>query len=71
MICGYNRTIHQTTELDVETHDGKVVSVWFRCAALPFKQIEVDDHRAKEMQDMMHDLPELCAVDIEGGGWPK
>ena len=43
------------------------MSVWFRCMALPFKQVEVDKHRAEEMQNVMHDLPELYAVEIDGG----
>ena len=46
---GGNGTIHGTTELDVETRDGKVVSVWFRCCLLPFRQTEVDKSRADEM----------------------
>lgn len=66
MIYGHNRTIHRTTYLDVETKDGDVVSVWFRCMALPFKQVEVGGDRAKEMQSI-RDLPELYAVEVDGG----
>lgn len=46
---GDGGTIHSSGELDVETHNGKVVAVWFRCATLPFKQVEVGNDRAKEM----------------------
>lgn len=46
---GDGGTIHQSTELDVETHAGVVVAVWFRCMRLPFRQAEVDFDRGKEM----------------------
>jgi hypothetical protein len=52
---GDGGTIHGNTEFDVETYDGEVVAVWFRCAALPFKQTEVDASRAKEMRRMYLD----------------
>jgi len=35
--------------LDVETHDGVIVAVWYRCMMLPFRRIEVDAERANEM----------------------
>ncbi len=55
---GGTKTIHRTGALDVETHNGRVVSVWFRCQVLPFRQTEVGDDRSKEMgrmYDGMHD----------------
>jgi hypothetical protein len=44
-------TIHGTEFVDVETRNGKVVSVWFRCSLLKFEQHEVDAYRANEMKD--------------------
>jgi hypothetical protein len=49
---GDDGTIHHTTTLDVETRNGKVVAVWFRCQAIAFKQSEVDKDRAAEMWSM-------------------
>ena len=60
-------TIHQTTELDVEVDEkGKVVSVWFRCMALPFREIVVGENRAEEMCNMYgrNVIPELVGVDV-------
>ncbi len=47
---GDNGTIHRTTYLDVETCNGEVVSVWFRCQQLAFAQTEVSADRAAEMR---------------------
>lgn len=48
---GGNGTIHRTGHLDVETRNGRVVAVWFRCQMLPFEQHELDsDERAKDME---------------------
>ena len=52
MNYGHDRTIYRTTKLDVETKDGKVVAVWFRCMALPFQQSEVGAERAEDMAEM-------------------
>lgn len=49
---GDDGTIHRTTFLDVETHNGVVVAVWFRCQAIAFKQCDVDADRAAEMLAM-------------------
>lgn len=49
---GGNGTIHGTTNLDIETRDGRVVAVWFRCQALPFHKTEVRKSRAEEMERM-------------------
>ena len=46
---GGEGTIHQTGWLDVATHKGTVVSVWFRCQQLPFKTTEVDKDRAQTL----------------------
>jgi hypothetical protein len=47
---GDGGTIHDSTYLDVETHNGEVVAVWFRCQMLPFRQIEESALRAAEMR---------------------
>lgn len=45
------RTIHGSELVNVEVDsDGKVVSVWFRCALLPFSQHAVNTERASEMR---------------------
>lgn len=49
---GDDSTIHRTGVLDVEVRDGKVVAVWFRCLALPFRQTDADQNRAAEMVRM-------------------
>ena len=46
---GGDKTIHHNGQLDVETHNGRVVAVWFRCTTLPFQQVEVDSVRANQM----------------------
>lgn len=54
---GDNRTIHGTGHVDVEVDtEGNVVSVWFRCMALPFKQSQVLVPRADEMRRMYKEL---------------
>jgi hypothetical protein len=50
---GDGGTIHGTTYLNIETDSkGDIVSVWFRCQALPYEIITVDDQRADEMCSM-------------------
>jgi hypothetical protein len=46
---GDGGTWHHSQILDVETADGAVVAVWFRCQALPFREIRVEPARAAEM----------------------
>jgi len=46
---GGEGTWHRNEMLDVETHDGVIVAVWYRCMMLPFRRIEVDAERANEM----------------------
>jgi len=60
---GDGGTIHSTNHLDVETHHGKVVAVWFRCQMLPFVQTEVDDARATDMESAKG-LPRLTGVEV-------
>lgn len=71
MIYGHNGTIHGTQNLNVEVdHKGNVVSVWFRCCALPFDVTVVRPERAAEMRKMSEEINatvKLNAVDIERG----
>lgn len=60
---GDGGTIHQTTRLDVETHNGTVVAVWFRCQMLPFIQTEVNGQRAAGMESVSG-LPLLTGVEV-------
>ena len=58
-------TIHNNTELDVETDIvGRVVAVWFRCQMLPFNSTRVDAHRAREMREAQANLPRLTGVEV-------
>jgi hypothetical protein len=59
---GDDGTIHQTQYLDVETFGGQVVAVWFRCQLIAFKQTEVDDVRAVEMDATP--MPRITGVQI-------
>lgn len=64
-IYGHDKTIHRTTQLDVEVDkNGEVVAVWFRCQPLPFRQSNVDDWRAKSMRAMPA-TDKLLAVELE------
>lgn len=62
---GDGGTVHDTAWLDVETHKGTVVAVWFRCRALPFLQTEVDGYRATEMERLTYS-PEVRGIQITG-----
>ena len=68
-VYGFDKTIHATEHLDVETDkDGHVVAVWFRCQPLPFLQFGVAKSRAEEMTRMYEDataIPALHAVSVE------
>jgi len=63
---GDGGTIHHTGYVDVDVdRNGHVVSVWFRCQLLPFRQTDVDDHRALEMYSAYkHFNSELSGVEI-------
>lgn len=68
MRYGDKNTIHQTGEVNVEIDGttGKVVSVWFRCMALPFTQHLVGAERAKEMLYMYESIkPNIIAIEME------
>jgi hypothetical protein len=68
---GDNSTIHHTGEVNVELDRfGRVVSVWFRCMALPFTQNIVDNDRAADMLDMYDEIrasrdPKIKAIVFE------
>lgn len=64
---GDGGTIHHTGHLDVETYDGEVVAVWFRCQPLAFKQTEVDLARGMEMIRMeVHSPPPgITGVEVQ------
>jgi hypothetical protein len=59
MKYGHNRTIHGTQEVNIERdpETGAVVSVWFRCALLPFTDRVVDRNRAESMRDAYRTRP--------------
>ena len=61
---GDGGTIHSNGHLDVEVFNGKVVSVWYRCCLLPFKQTDVAADRANEMNRAQDELPILTGVEI-------
>ncbi len=62
---GDGGTIHSTTHLDIETRNGKVVAVWFRCQTLPFEQTEVDNSRAESMDEAYgHSAPEIHGLTL-------
>ncbi len=69
MIYGHDGTIHGSQKLNIEIDKrGGVVSVWFRCCALPFDVTVVDENRATEMAHMSDGINKhvkLNAVDIE------
>jgi hypothetical protein len=64
---GDGGTIHDTGDIDVELHNGKVVAVWYRCQALQFTQSEAGPHRAADMQKMYKDypMPEICGLTLK------
>jgi len=69
MIYGHNKTIHGTQKLNIEIDKrGGIVSVWFRCCALPFDVTVVDEDRAIEMAHMSDGINKratINAVDID------
>jgi hypothetical protein len=62
---GDGGTIHSSGYLDVETREGMVVAVWFRCQVLPFKQTAIDEHRATEMARMRRNSPAPVLTGVE------
>lgn len=70
MRYGDDETIHGTEHVDVETDaQGNVVSVWYRCMMLPFKQARVDESRAADMREAYREdgAPALVAVNVDPG----
>ncbi len=66
---GDNKTIHRTTDVNVEIGpEGDVVSVWFRCALLPFTETRVGHRRAVDMREQLHaaGLLQIKAIVFEG-----
>ena len=58
---GDGTTIHNTGYIDIETHNGEVIAVWFRCQTLRFNHVEVDEERANLMKKSYedHSPPEI------------
>jgi hypothetical protein len=69
VIYGHDGTIHKTQKLNIEIDKrGGVVSVWFRCMALPFDVTVVGEDRAVEMahmSDRINKRYKLNAVNID------
>ncbi len=64
---GRNITIHSSEHVDVETDAmGNVVSVWFRCQIIPFKQTRVSRDRQKDMAEIYASkhVPKLLSITI-------
>ncbi len=66
---GNDKTIHQTSEVNVETDDdGNVVAVWFRCQPIAFTQSNHGPQRAEEMRRMYSDpgysVPGIIAIEL-------
>jgi len=68
-IYGRNNTIHRTKILNIEIDEKtkEVVSVWFRCMALPFDINKVDRTRANEMKKTYKEnkMIQINAIEIE------
>ena len=64
---GDGGTIHSNGYLDVELdYAGNVVAVWFRCQMLPFKQADVSNDRADDMERAYSEshIPALTGVEV-------
>jgi len=66
-IYGRNNTIHHTKLLNIEVDKktGEVVSVWFRCMALPFDVTKVEKDRADEMRTMYKENKKIDILAVE------
>lgn len=63
---GDGGTVHSAGRLDIETDQtGRVVAVWFRCQALPFRVTTVSWSRADTMNAMYRDQ-KLSKLSIRG-----
>jgi hypothetical protein len=64
---GDGGTIHSTGYVDVGVDsNGQVVSVWFRCQPLPFRQTDCGKGRADEMRRMYSEapMPDITGVEL-------
>ena len=52
---GHGGTIHHSGQLDVETYQGEVVAIWFRCQLLPFRQVALDRYELLDGQGQVDD----------------
>lgn len=59
---GDGGTIHGTGWLDIEVVDGRIITVWFRCQQLPFRQIDRAQPRCDPTQPPA--LPVLTGVEV-------
>ena len=68
-VYGHNNTIHRTKQLNIEVDErtGEIVSVWFRCMALPFDVNRVEKQRVNEMKSMYQEnnIPRINAIEVE------
>lgn len=67
MRYGDDNTYHHTGHVDVEvTKTGKVVSVWYRCATLQFRQSRANPKRAADMLEIYKaQPPNIVAIEFE------
>ncbi len=69
---GDDKTIHGTKEVNVERDPitGEVVSVWYRCAPLPFTDTVCEPWRAEEMKKMYekHPMRPITAIVFDTDG---
>ena len=64
---GDGGTVHDTGYLDIESIDGVVVAVWFRCQQLPFQQFWISEYRANELGvgAQTADLPQITGIELK------
>lgn len=64
---GGNGTIHDTGHIDVVLdEDGNVSALWFRCAVLPFKQVERRVSVSEVSQYVNAQAPRIKGIVFEG-----
>ena len=65
---GKTNTIHRTklVNIEVDSKTGEVVSVWFRCLALPFDVTKVNKSRSSEMKNMYknNSIADINAIEV-------
>lgn len=67
---GDGGTIHRTGHLSIETYQGRVISVWFRCQQLPFQVHEVDSGRVVEMAGSDAHRTRITGVEVRELDYP-